>query len=191
MVGAPVDDPVVPVDPAALVEMDEPAHDGADVALVHREADPPVVHRRAHPPELVDDVAAVLVQPLPHARDERFASELFPARALAQEERLDRVLRRDAGVVVPGLHEDVEPLHPLPAREHVAERDLQRVSEVEVARDVRRREAVDPALAARVGVGRVVAFLLPRLLPAVLDALRLIQRFHRADVVRQRLCLRP
>ena len=99
---------------------------------------------------------------------------------------LDDVLRRDAGVVVAGLDEDVVALHPLPARERVAERELQRVAEVEVAGDVRRREAVDPALARRVGVGRVEAFLFPCLLPAFFDALRLIKRFHRADVVRQR-----
>ncbi len=188
VVRAPVDDPVVAVDPAALVEVDEPPHDGADVAVVHREADAPVVHRRAHAAELVDDVAAVLVEPLPHARDERVAADLLAARPLALERLLDDVLRRDAGVVVAGLDEDVVALHPLPARERVTERELQRVAEMEVAGDVRRREAVDPALTRRVGVGRIEAFLFPCLLPALFDALRLVKRVHRADVVRQRLC---
>ena len=100
-------------------------------------------------------------EPLPDARDERLAAELLAARPLLLERLLDDVLRRDAGVVVAGLDEDVVALHPLPAREHVAERDLQRVAEMEVAGDVRRREAVDPALARRVGVGRVEAFLFP------------------------------
>ena len=187
---APVDDPVVPVDPVLLVQVDEEAHDGADVVVVHREADATVVHRRAHAPELVDDLAAVVVQPLPHAGLEGLAAELLAARALADELLLDRVLRRDPGVVVARLHEHVQPLHPLHARERVADRELERMAEVELAGDVRRGEGVDPALAGRVGLGVVEPFLLPGALPALLDAVRVVERVHQAAIL-DRSQMRP
>ena len=84
---------------------------------------------------------------------------------------LDRVLGRDARVVVAGLEEDVEPLHPLHAAEGVAERELERVAHVQLARHVGRGMRVDEGGPRRVGVGVVEAFLLPGLLPALLDAL--------------------
>ena len=52
---APVDDPVVAVEPAALPQMDEELQHRADVAVVHREALAAIVHRRAHAPELRHD----------------------------------------------------------------------------------------------------------------------------------------
>ncbi len=91
---------------------------------------------------------------------------------------LDRVLRRDAGVVVARLEEDVEALHPLHADEGVAERELERVAHVQLARHVRRGMGVDEGLARGVRLGVVEAFLLPRPLPALLDALRAVERLH-------------
>ena len=60
---------------------------------------------------------------------------------------LDGVLRRDARVVEAGLEEDVEALHPLRPDDGVCERELQRMAEVEVAGDVRRRMRDREALA--------------------------------------------
>src|SRR5689334_16577356 len=54
------------------------------------------------------------------------------------------------------------------------------MAEVQVSGDVRRRVRDREALARRVGVGVVVAFLLPRPLPAFFDAFGLVQRFHLA-----------
>src|SRR4029077_9384612 len=105
-----VDDPVRAVDPALLVQVHEEAHDGADVALVHREALAPVVERRAGAPELEPDLAAVLAQPLPDALLERLAAEVLARLALGRQMLLDGVLRRDAGVVEAGLEEDDEAL---------------------------------------------------------------------------------
>jgi hypothetical protein len=48
----------------------------AHVRLVHREALVAVVERRAQAAELLDDRAAVLLAPLPHALGERVAAEL-------------------------------------------------------------------------------------------------------------------
>ena len=180
VVRAPVDDPVRAVDPALVVEVDEEAHDGAHVVVVHREPLAPVVQRRADAPELEHDLAAVLAQPLPDALLERVAAEVLPRLSLGREVLLDGVLRRDAGVVEAGLEERVVALHPPRPDDRVGERELQRVAEVQVAGDVRRRVRDREALARRVGVGVVVAFLFPRALPALLDALGLVQRFHLA-----------
>ena len=102
---APVDDPVRAVDPALLPQVDEEAHDGADVRLVHREALAAVVERGADAAELHHDLAAVLAQPLPDALLERLAAEVVPRLPFEREVLLDGVLGRDARVVVAGLEE--------------------------------------------------------------------------------------
>ena len=86
-------------------------------------------------------------------------------------------------MVVARLPERVVALHAVPADEDVLERAVQRVAHVEVAGDVRRRDADDVGLvAARAGSGRVEALVLPGLLPARLDALGLVQRIHGGGV---------
>ena len=184
---APVDDPVRAVDPAALVEVDEPAHDGAVVALVHREARAPVVERGAELAELAHDRAAVALEPLLDVGVEALAAEVALAPTLLRERAADRRPGRDAGVVVAGLEERVEAAHPVPADERVLERELQAVADRQGAGDVRRRVHDDERLARRVGVGTVEPLLLPGLLPALLDALRFVERIHARNVVRQRL----
>ena len=75
--GAPVDDPVGAIHPAALVQVHEEAHHGAHVAVVHGEALALVVEGAAQAAELAHDHAAVLAQPLPDALDECLAAELL------------------------------------------------------------------------------------------------------------------
>ena len=106
-------------------------------------------------------------------------------RALRDEVLLDRVLGRDAGVVVAGQEERLEAAHPVPADEQVGERDLQRVTGVQRAGDVRRRVGDDERRAARAGLGVVEALVLPGALPALFDALRLVQRLHEASLRRR------
>ena len=184
---APVDDPVRPIDPAALVEVDEPAHDGAVVALVHREPRAPVVERGAELAELAHDRAAVALEPVLDVGVEAVAAQVALAPALLRERAADRRPGRDARVVVAGLEERVEAAHPVPADERVLERELQAVADRQRAGDVRRRVHDDERLSRRVGVDAVEALLLPGLLPALLDALRFVERIHARDVVRQRL----
>jgi hypothetical protein len=172
---------------SALVEVDEPAHDGAVVALVHREARAPVVERGAQQAELAHDRAAVALEPLLDIGVEAVAAEVALAAPLLRERAADRRPRGDAGVVVAGLEERVEAPHPVPAHERVLERELEAVADRQRAGDVRRRVHDDERLPRRVRVCPVEALLLPDLLPALLDALRCVERFHRADVVRQRL----
>ena len=184
---APVDDPIRAVDPAALVEVDEPAHDGAVVALIHREPRAPVVERGAELAELAHDRAAVALEPLLDVGVEAVAAEVALAPTLLRERAADRSPGRDARMVVAGLEKRVEAAHPVPADERVLERELQAVADRQRAGDVRRRVHDDERLSRRVGVGAVEALLLPGLLPALLDALRFVERIHARDVVRQRL----
>src|SRR6266540_1970811 len=176
--GAPVDDPVRAVDPALAVEVDEEAHDGAHVRVVHREALAPIVERRSDAPELDHDLAAVLAQPIPDECFERLPSQVVTRLPLGREVLLDRVLRRDPGVVEAGLEEHVVALHPARAHDRVRERELERVSQVKVARHVRGRMRDREAPSDRIGVRVVEALLLPRALPAFLDAFGLVERVH-------------
>src|SRR6266545_1138318 len=91
---------------------------------------------------------------------------------------LDRVLGRDACVVVAGEEDGVEAAHAVPAHERVRKCELERVSGVERARDVWRRVRDHEPRPRRVGLGGVEAFLLPDPLPPFLDALRLVERVH-------------
>ena len=183
VVRAPVDDPVRAVDPAAAVQVHEEPHDGADVRVVHREARAPVVERRAHPAELDEDLPAVLVEPLPDTLLEPLAAELLPRGALEHELLLDHVLGRDPRMVVAGLEERVEALHPLHPDDGVADRELQGVPRVELAGDVRRRVRVDVGRPRRIGVGVVVTLALPGLLPALLDAVRVVTGLHHRSTI--------
>ena len=97
--GIPVDEIVVAVDQALVVERHEDLQHRADVAVVEREALVLVVARRAQALELVDDRVAVLLAPAPHALDERLAPDLLAARPLGLPQPLDLRLGRDAGVV--------------------------------------------------------------------------------------------
>ena len=179
VVRAPVDDPVRPVDPAALPETYEERHHGADVLVVHGEPLARVVDRRAEPPVLAHDRPARLLEPVPGPRDERLAADLAARGALRDELLLDDVLRRDAGVVVAGLPERVEPPHPVPADQDVLHRAVQRVAHVELARDVRRRDADhEGVVAATACAGGVEALRFPGLLPAPLDARGVVQALH-------------
>jgi hypothetical protein len=136
------------------------------------------------------DHPAVLLEPGPDALEERVAAEVVACLPFLRELALDDVLRGDARVVVAGLPKRVEAAHPVPADERVLDRRVERVAHVQLARDVRRRERDRVRPARIVDVGVVEALGLPRVLPARLDALRLVEGFHRSGEVRQRLCVR-
>ena len=181
---APVDDPVRAIDPPSLPEVHEEAHHRLDVGVVHREPLARVVERAAEPAELGHDRAPGLVEVPPHALDERFAADVLPRRTLADELFLDDVLRRDPGVVVPGLPQRVEAPHPVQADEQVLDRAVQCVAHVQRAGDVRRWHADhERPVVASPGPRAVEAFVLPRALPAILDALRGVERLHQAAIV--------
>ncbi len=198
---APVHDPVVPVNPAAFVQVDEEAQDGADVVVVHREALARVVERRTDLPKLAHDNPAVLLQPAPGALDERIPAELVPARPLREELALDDRVHGDRGVVVARLPEHVEAAHAMPPDEHVLRRRVQRMPHVQVPGHVGGRQRDRERLARRLGIGCDSGPRLPRSAasalrrpwgyresPSLADA-DLKAALQESDVVRQRLCV--
>src|SRR3954464_833633 len=133
--GVPVDEVVVAVDEALAVQGDEDLQHRLRVAGVEREALVVVVERRAEALELLDDLPAVLLAPLPDARDERLAAERLAARALRLEQLLDLLLRRDPGVVGAEDPLRAHALHAVVADQRVLDRAVERVAHVQHAGD--------------------------------------------------------
>src|SRR6266540_7484053 len=90
------------------------------------------------------------------------------------------ILRRDAGVVVAGEKSRFEPSHAMPANKRVGEGDLQRMTRVERAGHVRGRMGDDERLPPSPRLRAVETLGLPRLLPALFDAMRVVERLHAA-----------
>ncbi len=136
----PVDHVAVAVDVALLVERHEHPKHGPDVVIVQGEALGVVVRRGAQALELLDDRAAVLRAPLPHAVHERLAPELTAAAPLAHERALHLGLGGDPGVV--GAEDPLRPLpaHAVIAGQAVLDGVVERVAHVKHAGDVRRRD---------------------------------------------------
>src|SRR5581483_6145397 len=105
--GAPVDEPRGAVHQPLLVQAHEGLDDRAVHRGIHREPRPRPVGRAAEPALLQGDAPAALGLPLPDALDEGLAAEGLAAGPFAGELALDHELRRDAGVVEPGLPEGV------------------------------------------------------------------------------------
>ena len=137
----PVDQPLVLVDQAFLVQLDEHFHDGARQSLVHREALARPVAGSTEALELIDDDAAALRLPLPDAFEEFGAAHVAATRLLPFHQLpLDHHLGRDAGMIGAGLPQYVAAAHPLEAAENVLQRVVQRVAHMQRARHVRRRD---------------------------------------------------
>ena len=158
---APVDEVVVAVDVAALVQLDEDLLHGGRVAVVHREALARVVHRRAQALVLLDDRGARRLLPLPDPLDECLPPQVVARDAIRGQLALDDHLRGDAGVVGTGLPEDVAALHATPADQQILHRAVERVAHVQRAGHVRWRQLDAVRLARRRRVGREEVGLLP------------------------------
>ena len=136
----PVHEPLVLVDQALLVERDEHLEHRARKPLVHGEALAAPVAGRAEPAQLAHDRAARFLLPLPDFGEEGLAAHLDAAHLALGELAFDDELRGDAGVIGARLPEHVLAAHALEAGERVLQRVVQRVPDMEVAGDVRRRD---------------------------------------------------
>ena len=88
----------------------------------------------------LEDGAAVVALPLPHALDEGFAAQLLARRAFFGQLALDHHLRGDAGVVGAGQPQRAAAAHAPPAGEDVHLRLVEHVAHVQAAGDVGRRQ---------------------------------------------------
>lgn len=166
--GVPVHQPLVAVDEAVVVEVDEGLDHRAGEVRVHRELLAAPVHRAAEAAQLVGDGAAAFGLPLPHLLDEGLAGVVgalvLPRLHLA----LDHHLRGDPRVVGADHPQRILAAQALITDHHVLQGVVERVADVEAAGDVRRR--VDDGEGFRVRAGRAEATVrFPVGIPARLD----------------------
>ena len=171
--GTPRDQVFGAVDQPLAVEPHEDLAHGARQARVQREALALPVARDAERLELLDDARAVPGLPLPDLVDEVLAAEVVAGQAALGEILLDHHLRRDAGVIGAGHPQHVEAEQALVAREHVLERVVERVAEVQRTGHVRRRDHHREARRVAVFAGAEEAPLEPRAIETRLDGLRI------------------
>jgi hypothetical protein len=150
---APVDQAFPAVDQALLVEGDEHLAHGLGTRTVEGEHLAVPVGGGSELLELVQDLATGGLPPGPHPLEEGLAAELVTVGALGGELPLHHVLGGDPGVVGPRDPHRVAALHPSSADDHVLDRVVQGVTDVQGAGDVGRRDHDREGLAVVVGIG--------------------------------------
>ena len=100
-VGAPVDDPITPIDELLVVQGFEHLDHGLVAALVHGEPLPLPVAGGAHLPKLLHDGGAVLFPPLPGALQKTLPANILLGETLLRQGFHDLHLGGDGGVVGP------------------------------------------------------------------------------------------
>mmetsp|Transcript_38932 Transcript_38932/g.105432 ORF Transcript_38932/g.105432 Transcript_38932/m.105432 type:complete len:406 (+) Transcript_38932:1744-2961(+) len=174
-VGAPVDQAVVAVDEALVVEADEGLLHSPPEHLVHGESLPRPVDASSDLFELAADTVAVLLLPGPDALEELLAAQVVAGQLLVLEEQpLHHALRCDACVVGAGHPQRHVPAHAVPASERVLDGTSERVAQVQGARHVWRRDHHDEPLEVLCALGlcsvrREEALLLPPRIPRIFD----------------------
>ena len=173
--GVPVDQPLVLVQQALAVELDEHLVNGGVEALVHREPLVRPVAACPQPPQLIGDRRAAGAFPVPDRLQKRLAAHFLPRRPLRALGKLtlDHHLRGDAGMVGANHPQRVPTFKPVIADQHVLKRVVERVAHVQAAGDVRRRDHDGERLRIRAGrmecTGR-----LPVRVPALLNVGRVV-----------------
>ena len=152
-VRAPVDDTLAAVDISLFVQAAERLTHGLGALLVHGEALALPVAGRAERFKLLHNAVAVMLLPVPNALQELFAAEIKSGQPLLAELGLHLDLRGNAGVVNARQPERTVSAHALPADEHVLNRFIERVAEMELAGDVRGRDHDGERLLVRVALG--------------------------------------
>ena len=178
----PVHQPLAAVDQALLVQPHERLGHRLRQARVHREALATPVHACAEAAQLARDRAAGLLLPFPHALDERLATQVVARQALGVELAFHDHLRGDAGVIGSRLPQRPVAAHAVVARQPVHDRVLERMSHVQRAGHVRRRD--HDAVRRAVAAGLETAVGLPLLVQAGLDLAGRVGLRHAARVGR-------
>src|ERR1700730_2297265 len=134
----PIDEALVLVDQAFVVESDEHLQDRARQALIHGEALARPVAGGTKALQLIDDDAAGLGLPGPYPFEKLLppqgrARRLLPLHQLT----LDHHLGGDAGMVGAGLPQHVAPAHAFEPAQHVLQGVVERMPHMERHRDVR------------------------------------------------------
>ena len=133
---------------------------------------------------MAGDVAAGLRFPLPDPLDEGVAAQVVARLALGLESPFHHHLGSDTGVVSARLPQGVVPLHAAIAHQGIHDRVVEAVPHVQAAGDVRRRNH-DAVGGAAIGcIARCeIAALLPGLVPALFQAVRVVGFFHQFTAI--------
>ncbi|MNY24988.1 hypothetical protein D3C86_1587380 [compost metagenome] len=147
----PVHQTLVAIDQAVLMQLDEDLADGGVQPLVQGETLARPVTAGAQAAQLAHDSTARFRLPFPDLVDKGVAAHVATSgRARGGQLTLDHHLGRDAGVVGAGQPQHGLALHPVIAGQDVLQRIVQRVTDMQRARHVRRRDDD------RIGVGGAV-----------------------------------
>ena len=176
--GVPVDQALVAIDQAFVVQLHEYLDDCLGEVRVHRELFAAPVHRTAQAAQLLRDLPAAFRLPLPHLGDEILAPVIGALVLPFGHLPFDDHLRGDAGMVRPDDPQRVLAAQPFVADEHVLQRIVERMADMQRARHIGRR--VDDGKGGRVGAMRAEqAVRLPMRGPARLDG-RGVERLGQA-----------
>ena len=165
---APVGDAVAAINQAFFEQADERRPHRAHVVRIHREHVARPVGGGAQLAQLVLDLEAVGLHPFPHLVEELLATQVVAIQTSGLQVTLDHELARDARVVATGHPEARIAEHAVPADHDVFERDEERVTVVQTARDVGRRHGDDervPFAEVRVRLRLEQAVLGPEVVP--------------------------
>ncbi len=166
----PVHQPLVAIDQALLVQGDEHLAHRCREARIQGEALAAPVAGSAEAPQLAHDGAAGLRLPGPDLLQERLAAHLAAADvALLGQLALHHHLGGDAGVVGARQPQGGLAAHALEPGEHVLQRVVQGMADVQRAGDVRRRDDDAEGCSGGIGHRRKGARRLPLLIEARLD----------------------
>ena len=171
---APVDNIVAFVDQSFIIELHKDLAHRRRKPFVHGEAQARPVHGATQSPDLIQDAVAVVRAPFPDFFHKGFAAQIPAGLALFGQGPLHHVLGSDARVVRARHPEHVLALLAGVTAEHVDERQIQGVADMQGPGDVGRRNDDGIGLAGRVRVGREGFFLFPVLAPPGFHVMGLI-----------------
>ncbi len=162
--GAPVDNPMAPVDQALLIQVFKRLTHRLRAAFVHGEAAAPPVWRGAQLFLLVQNPAAVLLLPLPHSVKKFLPPQIIASFLLVFPQILLHFdLGGDAGMVHPRRPQGGIPLHPLLANQRILQSHVKSVAHMQLSGDVGRRHYNGIGLFLRVYLRLKTAVFLPEM----------------------------
>ncbi|CCX38695.1 uncharacterized protein BN452_00310 [Clostridium sp. CAG:1013] len=173
-VGAPVDDPLAPVDQALVIQLDEHVAHSFGTALVHGKTEPVPVAGRTQQLQLFQDAAAELILPGPGTLQETVAAQILFGESLFPHGFHDLGLSGDGSVVCAGEPQSRVPLHPLPPDEDVLQGLVPSVAHMQLPSDVGRGNDNSVGLFLRIGLGVEIAALHPEVVDAAFHLLGLV-----------------
>ena len=175
---APVSDPVALIDPSLFMHLAEHFRHSAVTSLIHRETLPIPVAGGAQLFELIDDAPAILFFPLPCLFQKAFPAQVVLIDSLFFQVFDDLDFRGDAGMIRARLPESVISLHPFETDQDILHGVIQRVSHMQLPRDIRRGDHDGKRFPGIIHLRVKIFPFQPSLIDFVLDPMRIVGFRH-------------